>query len=323
MQRQNVVGCASGLDAIELALRACKLTAGQRVLTTPLSAFATTLAIIRAGGVPVFVDVDDYGLIDTEQCRDALLEDRSMRFFVPVHLYGHALHRSALSELQNEFELTIVEDCAQAIGAFSEGHSVGSTGEVCAFSFYPTKNLGAMGDAGAVATDNMAVAARCRALRNYGQTERYQHDLLGMNSRLDELHAAILGEAFFPRLPEWTQRRQVIAATYRAGICNKGVLVPGAPEASQSVWHLFPVLVTATCREDFRLHLSNAGVESAIHYPTLIPYQAAMSQIPHQVKRPLTRAEEYSRSEVSLPIHPYLTQSEVERAIAAVNSWNP
>jgi dTDP-3-amino-3,4,6-trideoxy-alpha-D-glucose transaminase len=323
IQIQNVVGCASGLDAIELALRAANFVAGQRVLTTPLSAFATTLAIVRAGGVPVYVDVDDFGLIDTEQCRDVLTEDRSIRFFVPVHLYGHALRRSALLELQREFELTIVEDCAQAIGAQTEGHFVGSAGEVCAFSFYPTKNLGAMGDAGAVATNNTAIAARCRALRNYGQTERYQHDLLGMNSRLDELHAAILSKAFLPRLAEWTQRRQAIAETYRAGICNPSVLVPGAPEASLSVWHLFPVLVTATRREDFRHHLTNAAVESAIHYPTLIPAQAAMNQIPHQVKRPLTRAERYSRSEVSLPIHPYLTQSEVERVINAVNSWNP
>ena len=323
VQRKSAVGCASGLDAIELALRATHLVTGQRVLTTPLSAFATTLAIVRAGGVPVFVDVDDFGLIDTGQCRDVLTEDRSIRCFVPVHLYGHALNRSALADLQEEFALTTVEDCAQAIGARSEGHAVGSVGQVCAFSFYPTKNLGAMGDAGAVATDNEQLASRCSALRNYGQTARYQHDLLGMNSRLDELHAAVLSDAFLPKLVGWTRTRQKIAADYRAGLGNSAVTVPGAPEGSESVWHLFPVLVPAPKRDDFRRHLANAGIESAIHYPTLIPSQAAMKLVPHSVMRPLHRAEQYCQCEVSLPIHPYLNSSEVDRVIDAVNSWKP
>jgi dTDP-4-amino-4,6-dideoxygalactose transaminase len=321
MRRLEVVGCASGLDALELSLRALELKPGQRVLTTPLSAFATTLAIVRAGGVPVFVDVDEFGHIDTEQCREVLRDDRSIRFFVPVHLYGHALNHESLSELQREFELTTVEDCAQAIGAGSFGQPIGSVGRASAVSFYPTKNLGAMGDAGAVATDDVEVASRCRALRNYGQTERYQHDLLGMNSRLDELHAAILLDAFLPKLTEWTERRREIAADYLSGIYNPAIIVPGAPEGSESVWHLFPVLVPGPSREDFRTHLSNAGVESAVHYPTLIPSQSAMKLIEHFVKRPLVRAEKYCQCEVSLPIHPYLTHSEVARVVAAVNSW--
>ncbi len=321
IERQEVVGCASGLDALELALRALAIAPGQRVLTTPLSAFATTLAIARAGGVPVFVDVDEFGLIDMQQCREVLKEDGSIRFFVPVHLYGHALNRTALLELQREFELTMVEDCAQAIGAFSQGQPIGSVGQASAISFYPTKNLGAMGDAGAVATDDSAVASRCRALRNYGQTARYQHALLGMNSRLDELHAAVLCDAFLPRLAEWTRRRQAIASEYQAGLCNPATQVPGAPPGSQSVWHLFPVLVPAHHRGDFQRHLANAGVDSAIHYPMLIPAQGAMKQIPHLVMRPMNRAQDYSRCEVSLPIHPYLTQSEVARVVEAVNSW--
>ncbi len=323
IQLQNVVGCASGLDAIELALRAANLAPGQRVLTTPLSAFATTLAIVSAGGVPVFVDVDDFGLIDTQQCRDVLNADRSIRFFVPVHLYGHCIERSALLELQREFELTTVEDCAQAIGAHSEGRSVGSVGVASAISFYPTKNLGALGDAGAVATSDEQFAARVSALGNYGQTARYQHDVLGMNSRLDELHAAILSDAFLPKLPEWTRRRQEIAAAYRAGLNNPAITVPGAPKESESVWHLFPVLAPASKRDEFRRHLAAAGVESAIHYPKLIPSQAAMKQVSHLVMRPLTKAERYGQCEVSLPIHPYLNQSEVDRVIDTVNSWKP
>ena len=321
--RGEAVGCASGLDAIEIALRATGLASGQRVLTTPLSAFATTLAIARAGGVPVFVDVDESGLVDMDQCREVLKEDPSIRHFVPVHLYGHALKHAVLSELQQEFELIIVEDCAQAIGARSGSYPVGSVGRAMAMSFYPTKNLGAMGDAGAVAADDPELAARCRVLRNYGQTKRYQHDMVGMNSRLDELHAAILNDAFLPRLADWTIRRTEIAAAYRARIAHSRVSVPPAPDGSQSVWHLFPVLVPAVDRDAFRRHLSQAGVESAIHYPTVIPAQGAMREIPHRVLRPLSRAEQFSHCEVSLPIHPYLDPIEVERVIMAVNNWRP
>ncbi len=321
ISRQEIVGCASGLDALELALRATGLATGQQVLTTPLSAFATTLAIVRAGGVPVFADVDAFGLIDLQLCRQILQKDRSIRYFVPVHLYGHAINHGALLELQREFELTIVEDCAQAIGASSHGYPVGSVGRASALSFYPTKNLGAIGDAGAVMSDDPEIASRCRALRNYGQTERYRHDLLGMNSRLDELQAALLCDAFLPRLSDWTRRRQAIADAYLAGISHPSVQVPAAPEGSQSVWHLFPVLVPASQRVGFQRHLSQAGIDSAIHYPTPIPAQRAMQSVSHSAKGPLPRAERYCHCEVSLPIHPYMEQAEVERVIEAVNGW--
>ncbi|MFZ5890628.1 MAG: DegT/DnrJ/EryC1/StrS family aminotransferase [Myxococcota bacterium] len=321
VRRARVVGCASGLDAIELALRAAGLRPGQRVLTTPLSAFATTLAIVRAGGVPVFVDVDEFGLIDLAQCRAVLARDASIRFLVPVHLYGHALNSKALAELARDFELVIIEDCAQSIGAEFEGQAVGTLGRAAALSFYPTKNLGAMGDAGAIACDDAEFAARCRALANYGQTERYRHELVGMNSRLDELQAALLQGAMLPKLQTWTQRRRAIAAAYRAGLNNPHVTVPGAPAGSASVWHLFPVLVAA--RDGFREHLANCGVQSAIHYPISIPAQAAMKQVPHEVALPLTRAQTFTAHEVSLPIHPYLSDVEVERVIAVVNRWQP
>jgi dTDP-3-amino-3,4,6-trideoxy-alpha-D-glucose transaminase len=321
--RRTVVGCACGMDAIELGLRALGLGHGDRVLTTPLSAFATTLAIVRAGGVPVFVDVDEFGLVDLGQCRQVLAADRSLRFFVPVHLFGHSLSLGALEELRQEFDLRIVEDCAHALGACFAGRPVGSVGAVNALSFYPTKNLGALGDAGALFTDDVELEARGRALRDYGQVGKFRHDLLGINSRLDELHAAILRRAFLPRLGAWTERRRSIARTYLDGIRHPTVRLPGVPPGSQSVWHLFPVLVPAELRPAFVRHLDEAQVATGIHYPELINRQRALAAAPHEVLRPLSRAEEYCRCEVSLPIHPYLAQHEIQRVLDAVNGWQP
>src|SRR5262249_35588045 len=176
--------------AIEIGLRCLGIRPGDKVLTTPLSAFATTLAVMRCGGVPVFVDTDPSGLLDLERCRSLLARDRGIRFLLPVHLYGHSIALDRLEALRAEFALGIVEDCAQAIGARSGARGVGTVGQVAALSFYPTKNLGALGDGGAVFTADEAIARRARALRHYGQSATYIHDEVGLNSRLDEIHAA-------------------------------------------------------------------------------------------------------------------------------------
>jgi dTDP-3-amino-3,4,6-trideoxy-alpha-D-glucose transaminase len=321
--RAFAVGCASGLDAIEIALRALGLRPGDKVLTTPLSAFATTLAILRAGGVPVFVDVDDQGLIDLARCEDRLASG-DIRAFVPVHLYGQPLPLPRLAELQARFAVALVEDCAQSALARFRGRSAGTVGAIAATSFYPTKNLGALGDGGALLTDDPALRDRCASLRNYGQTARYQHDELGLNSRLDELQAAILAQAFLPRLPAWTERRRQIAQRYLAGIHHPGVrLAPPAPGADPC-WHLFPVFVPASDRDAFQRHLQAAGIQTAIHYPTLIVEQRALTEgMPHEVHGPLDNARRLSREEVSLPIHPYLLDSELDTILAAINAWSP
>jgi dTDP-3-amino-3,4,6-trideoxy-alpha-D-glucose transaminase len=322
VSQRFTVGCASGLDAIEIALRALALPAGARVLTTPLSAFATTLAIVRAGGVPVFVDVDARGNLDLALC-ERLLESRSdIKYAVPVHLYGSPLDLSRLQQLKQGFGLRIVEDCAQAIAASSAGAAVGSVGELAALSFYPTKNLGALGDAGAVATNDGDLAEACRSLRNYGQSTRYVHDRLGLNSRLDELHAAILASAFLPRLAAWTTRRREIAARYLEGLSHPQVQPLLTLDGNAgAVWHLFPVRVAATARQSFRDHLQRAGVQSAVHYPGLIPDQEAMRETPFEVATELTHARAIAAGEVSLPIHPHLDDDDVARVVAAVNGW--
>lgn len=315
----HALGCGNGLDAIEIGLRGLGLRPGQRVLTTPLSAFATSLAIVRAGGVPVFVDVDESGLVDLDLAQRAFEADATLRFFVPVHLFGHTLDLTRLAELRNRFELAIVEDACQAIGARSRGQAVGSVGQCGALSFYPTKNLGAFGDGGAVITNDASVAAQGRSLRDYGQSKKYVHDRIGLNSRLDELHAAVLKHALLPRLPVWTARRGEIAATYLAGIDNPLVRPLPIPEGSQSVWHLFPVRVEAVHRQAFVAHLSEAGVHSGIHYPKLITNQAAL--VTAETLSPLPLAAALASEEVSIPIHPYLTNAEAARVITAINSF--
>ena len=316
------VGCASGLDAIEIGLRAAGIRAGDEVVTTPLSAFATTLAIVRAGGVPVFVDVDECGLIDLERAA-ACAEERDASFVVPVHLFGHALDLDALERLSQERGWEVVEDAAQAVGARHRGRAVGTVGRATAYSFYPTKNLGALGDGGCLTTDDPLLEKEARRLRDYGQTARYRHDVMGMNSRLDELHAAILRSALLPTLAAWTTRRREIADRYRAGIASAHLMPAPVPEGSESCWHLFPVLVHEGRRDDLLADLQSQEIQVGIHYPELIPRQAALRDVPHVVVGELTHAERYSRDELSLPISPHLDDAEVDRVIERVNAWKP
>jgi len=312
----QAVGVANGMDAIEIALRCLDLQAGQKVLTTPFSAFATTLAILRAGGVPVFVDVDDNGNIDLEQCREILSRERSIRFFVPVHLYGNPLDLEKLAGLKRDFDLMIVEDCAQAIGAKHSGRNVGTVGQAAATSFYPTKNLGALGDGGALLTNDPRVARRAQALRHYGQSDLYLHDELGLNSRLDELHAAVLSDALLPNLERWTETRRQIAARYLRELHPIRTIKP-APSA-EPVWHLFPIFVEGGERDNTRERLLGCGIASGVHYPRLIPEQPAMQlSVSYEVAIEPTNASRLAASEISLPIHPYLREDEVQAIIAS------
>jgi dTDP-3-amino-3,4,6-trideoxy-alpha-D-glucose transaminase len=320
---RHCCGVGSGLDAIEIALRSLGCRRGDRVLTTPLSAFATTLAIVKLGAVPVFIDVDDHGLVDLDLCESSLASRSDIRFFVPVHLYGHVIDLKRLRHLRSRFGIAIVEDCAQSVGAAFDGEPAGSAGECAATSFYPTKNLGAMGDGGAILTDDDSLDARAKALRDYGQTGKYRHDLVGYNSRLDELHAALLANVFLPRLAGWTARRRDIAANYIDALRNPAIRVPAAPAGSQSCWHLFPVLVDPAYKQAFRAFLTRHAVATGEHYPIAIPDQAALADVPCELASDLSRARRFCTSEVSLPIHPYLTEDEVSRVIEVCNAWAP
>ena len=320
---KHAVACANGLDAIEIALRAMELRQGEKVLTTPLSAFATSLAIHRAGGEPVFVDVDQTGNLDLDEAEKALAADRSIRFMVPVHLFGHALDLDRLEALRDRFGLRVVEDAAQAIGASFKGRPIGSVGRAATLSFYPTKNLGALGDGGALLTNDDELAKRFLNLRDYGQSAKYVHDVLGMNSRLDELHAAVLAQAMLPRLATWLQRRVEVAARYVAGLKNERVAVVTPLEGASSAWHLFPLRVLSGQREALIGHLKAHNIQCGIHYPMIIPDQTALSHIPQfRNEGILSLARSFASDEISLPIHPFLSDAEVDRVILAVNSWS-
>jgi dTDP-3-amino-3,4,6-trideoxy-alpha-D-glucose transaminase len=314
---EHAVGVASGLDALELGLRCAGVAAGDRVLTTPLTAFATTLAVLRAGAVPVYVDVDDSGGMDLELAAAALDRDAGIRAVLPVHLYGHPLDPDALRRLGEAFGVAVVEDCAQSAGAERGGRPTGAAGTVAATSFYPTKNLGAYGDGGAVLTDDPAIADRARILRNYGEDGRFNHVELGLNSRLDELHAAMLRSAMLPRLDRWLRRRAAVAARYRAGLEGSS-LRPVAAAAGESAHHLFPVV----CDGDpaaARARLSEAGVGVGRHYPVLCPDQPACDRV-GATFGDLANARAVAARELSLPLHPHLCDDDVQYVLEVCRS---
>jgi dTDP-3-amino-3,4,6-trideoxy-alpha-D-glucose transaminase len=320
------VGVASGLDAIEIALRLAGCGPGDKVLTTPVSAFATTLAILKLGAAPVFVDCDANGLISLDACEDLLSRRTDIGYFVPVHLYGQSLDLDRLEFLRDRFGLCIVEDCAQSIGARWGGQegsrATGTIGRAAATSFYPTKNLGAFGDGGAILTNDREFARQARQLRDYGQSAKYRHEFIGYNSRLDELQAALLGRVLLPRLEGWINQRREIARTYEQGLAHAGInpMVGAGQARSESSWHLFPVAVAPERKAAFLQYLRENGIAAGEHYPIVIPDQPAMVRADHE-DHGCTAARQLCASEVSLPIHPYLTEEEVQHVIKTCNRW--
>lgn len=309
------VGVASGLDALEIALRCVGVAQGVRVLTTPLTAFATTLAVIRVGAEPVWCDVDESGGLDLERASDVLRADPGIRAVLPVHLYGHPLDPAGLERLASEHDVVVVEDCAQAAGAERDERPTGLAGTAAGVSLYPTKNLGAMGDGGVLLTNDQGLAEKAKRLRDYGQAARYEHTEAGLNSRLDELHAAILRTALLPRLDRWLSRRHEIADRYADGLIDSP-LKPIAAQKGESARHLFPVRVTEGDPDGMIARISDRGVSVGRHYPFLCSEQPAARGV-GSAADPLAVARRISQSEISLPIHPYLEDGEVEAVIDA------
>jgi|SRR5450755_121593 len=313
----HCAGVGNGLDAIELALRALDIGAGDEVVTTGMTAVATVLAVTRAGATPVLADIEPgTGLLDpasVERC----LSSRT-RAVVLVHLYGQARQMDAWADVCQRHGVALIEDCAQAHLARWSGRSVGSFGTAGAFSFYPTKNLGAVGDGGAFVSNDAALTARVARLRNYGQSERYVHPELGMNSRLDELQAAILLSRL-PWLEGFTQRRRTIAERYDDEIRHPAVrklLPPQTPAAH--VHHLY--VVCSTQRDRLAKHLADHGVQSLIHYPIPVHKQAPYVAL-RTDPRGLPHTEAHAATCLSLPCHPQLSDDDVSRTIAAMNSF--
>mgnify|MGYP000063560247 CR=1 FL=1 len=311
------VGVANGMDAIEIALRTLDIGVGDEVITTPMTAFATVLAILRAGATPVLADIDvDTGLLSLDSVRRCI--SINTKALVLVHLYGQIRSMSAWVDLCRQNKIELIEDCAQAHLATWEGGVAGSFGVAGAYSFYPTKNLGAPGDAGMLVTRSTEIAERASRLRNYGQSVRYHHPELGMNSRLDEIHAAMLSERL-KWLSGFTQRRLSIAAAYRAGIHHQDVIQLAKPEHEGAhVYHLY--VVKSPRRDAMQAHLQENGVQALIHYPVPIHKQQPCKDIKRDPLG-LSQSEQHAAYCLSLPCHPQMSDDDVEAVINAVNSF--
>jgi dTDP-4-amino-4,6-dideoxygalactose transaminase len=311
----HAVGVGTGTDAITLILRALDIGPGDEVITPPLSAAYSALAVMMAGARPVFADIDPERLTMDPRAVEAAVTPRT-RALLPVHLYGQAAELRPLEAIASRHGLALVEDAAQAQLATEGGRPIGSIGVAAATSFYPTKNLGALGDGGAVLTRDGALAARVKRLRNCGQTSRYHHDEPGANSRLDEMQAAIL-RARLAFLPRWTARRRAIGAAYRTALAGASLQVP--PELDPGhVYHLFPVLTAH--RDRFQAHMREQGVETLIHYPVPIPRQPALASA-NPAMCPV--ADRVCAEVVSLPIYPALTDEAVTAVGRAAAAFRP
>jgi len=307
----HAIGVGTGTDALALALRAIGIGPGDEVITAPLSAAYSALAIMMAGARPVFADIDPARLTLDPAAADAAVTPRT-RAIMPVHLYGQPADMPAIAAVASRHGLAILEDCCQAHLATCGGRPVGSFGVAAAYSFYPTKNLGALGDGGAITVNDEAIAARLRRLRNGGQTDRYRHAEFGVNSRLDEIQAAIL-RARLAWLPKWTTKRRQLAAEYRAALAGAdAVVVPPEFDAGH-VYHLFPVL--SDRRDAIREGLQARGVETLIHYPVPIPRQPALTG-ERPARCPV--ADRVCDQVFSLPLHQGMTRDTILTIAAAL-----
>ena len=322
----HTVACANGTDAIELALRALGVGPGKAVFTVSHTAVATVAAIERAGGVPILVDIDAATYTMSPVSLDEAIAylqkhrpDVVPAVVIPVHLYGHPCDMDAILTVATRHALSVLEDCAQAHGAYYKGRKVGTMGAAAAFSFYPTKNLGALGDGGAVATNNATLAAELAALRQYGWKERYISAVPGINSRLDPVQAAILGVQL-RHLDADNAARQLLAAFYAKELGTSGLILPQTASWAQSVFHLY--VVRCPKGRDALMHfLRSKGVGTAIHYPQPVHLQPAYKARSILAPAGLPVTEEIMHELVSLPMFPQLGEAEVARICAAVREW--
>jgi dTDP-4-amino-4,6-dideoxygalactose transaminase len=307
------VGVGTGTDAIAIILRGLGIGAGDEVITTPVSAAYTALACMMVGARPVFADVDPTRLTIDPAAIEAAITPKTAAI-LPVHLYGQPADMPAIMAIAAKRSLTVIEDCCQSHLATCAGKPVGSFGVAAAYSFYPTKNLGALGDGGAITTSDPQLAAKCKRIRNGGQTDRYHHGEMGVNSRLDEMQAAILA-ARLPHLRGWTEARRARAAIYRRALGGAPVTVP--PECDPGhVYHLFPVL--SATRDRLQAFLREQGVETLIHYPVPIPRQPAVQT---QRPAPCPIADRVCAHVLSLPIYPAMPEEEIHLVVDAVTRF--
>ncbi len=317
----HAIGCASGSDALLLAMMALGVSAGDEVITTPYSFFATVSAITRLGARPVFVDIepDTYNL-DIDAVAGKITE--RTRAVQPVHLYGQCVNMDHLNEICGPAGIPVVEDAAQAIGAEDSGRKAGSLGQIGCFSFYPSKNLGGMGDGGFMTTNDPELAERLFALRVHGSKERYFHKWVGLNSRLDGFQGAVL-RVKLPHLDDWTQRRRENAARYRALFAESGldsrITLPVERPNVRHIYNQFVVRVPER-RDELRAYLSDQGIGTDVYYPVSLHLQECFEYLGYR-QGEFPESERASRETLALPIYPELKPEQQEYVVAKIAEY--
>lgn len=328
---RHAVACSSGTDALWLALAACGIGEGQAVVTTPFSFFASVSSILRAGAVPVLADIDPVTFNLDPKAVETLLDSPSgaaVRAIMPVHLYGQPADFTSFMSLAKTFDLKLIEDAAQAWGASWQGTNVGSLGDAAAFSFYPTKNLSAAGDAGMVSTNNDEIGERLKMLRQHGMRRRYYHDEVGWNTRMDGFQGAVLSVKL-KHIARWNELRSAVAARYTAlftaaGIVeagpypSRGVVVPQVVSGARSVWHQYVIRVPR--RNELREFLSSRQIGSEIYYPVPLHQQDALSSLGYRAGD-FPEAERAAAEVLALPIFPEITADEQQTVVDAIASF--
>jgi dTDP-4-amino-4,6-dideoxygalactose transaminase len=315
---KHCIGVANGLDALHLILRAYEIGVGDEVIVPTNTYIASWLAVSYAGATPVPVEPDPSTFnIDPKRIEAAITP--LTKAIMPVHLYGQTADMDPILKVADAYGLKVIEDAAQAHGALYKGKPAGSLGHSAAFSFYPGKNLGALGDAGAVITNDGELAEKVRMLGNYGSRTKYAHEYKGYNSRMDELQAALM-RAKLPKLIEWNDRRRAIAVTYTEALKEINDLeLPYCPQWSQPVWHLY--VVTHPLREKLQKHLEQSGITTLIHYPIPPHLSAAYSDCDWKAGC-FPIAEKMAQQVLSLPMGPHLSQEQAEYVASAIRAFH-
>jgi dTDP-4-amino-4,6-dideoxygalactose transaminase len=312
----HCVTLGNGTDSLELAFRALNIGVGSKVLTVANAGMYSTVAILATGATPVYADIQtDSLLIDVAEVTQIIC-NQQIDAIVITHLYGLLADVEQLVQLANSKNIPVIEDCAQAHGAMLNGKKAGSFGDIACFSFYPTKNLGALGDGGAIVTSRNDLAQRVRQLRQYGWESKYRATLAGgRNSRLDEMQAAVL-RVMLPLLDGWNTRRREIATRYSQGICHENIATPTIHN-EEYVAHLY--VIKTTNRDSLKQHLSVAGIPSDVHYPIPDYQQPACAHLFLEISKPVT--EQQCNQVLTLPCFPEMTDAEVDMVISSINTW--
>lgn len=310
------IGVSSGTSALHLAMAACDLKPGDEVITIPHTFIATAEAVSMHGGRVRFVDIDPKTYTMDVSKLEAAITAKT-KIIVPVHLYGHPTDMDPLMAIARKHGLKVVEDCAQAHGAEYKGKRVGTIGDFGCFSFFPAKNLGALGDAGAVTTNDEASAAKIRLLRNHGREGKYEHQYVGYNERMDTLHAAVLNVKL-PHLDAWNEARRARAEDYTNKLVGSGVTVPTVAEGCKHVYHLY--VIRYSKRDALQKFLSERGIGTGVHYPLPLHLQPAYSDLGYK-EGDFPDTEKAAKEILSLPMYPELGVEQVEIVAAAINEY--